>query len=283
MHGSSLLAQGVEALRGIGLNYAFMLDAAERQAFVRGMGVTVQLALLTIPCSLAAGVVLAACMTSGRAWLAGPARAFVEVTRNTPTLVQLYCAFLVLNMLITQQLRDWGAGQNPLTPFVWVVVVVSLHKGAFHAEALRAGIEAVPATTLEAARSLGFSQRQLLARVQLPLAARFALPSLVNNLVDLVKMTAVASAIAVAPLPLAARFALPSLVNNLVDLVKMTAVASAIAVGDVTYESIMIWSQRDNVLELLLLILIWFGLLTWLVSLAGRWLEERWRMPGYGQ
>ncbi len=250
MHDSSLLAQGVDALRGVGLNYAFMLDAAERQAFVRGMGVTVQLALLTIPCSLAAGVVLAACMTTGRAWLAGPARAFVEVTRNTPTLVQLYCAFLVLNMLITQQLRDWGAGQNPLTPFVWVVVVVSLHKGAFHAEALRAGIEAVPATTLEAARSLGFSQRQLLARVQLPLAARFALPSLVNNLVD---------------------------------LVKMTAVASAIAVGDVTYESIMIWSQRDNVLELLLLILIWFGLLTWLVSVAGRWLEERWRMPGYGQ
>lgn len=250
MSDASLLVQGVDALKGIGLNYAFVLDAGERQAFIRGLGVTVQLALLTIPGSLAAGVVLAAFMTSGRAWLAGPARAFVEVTRNTPTLVQLYCAFLVLNMLITQQLRDFGAGNNPLTPFVWVVIVVSLHKGVFHAEALRAGIEAVPATTLEAARSLGFSQRQLLARVQLPLAVRFALPSLVNNLVD---------------------------------LVKMTAVASAIAVGDVTYESIMIWSQRDNVLELLLLILIWFGLLTWLVSRAGRWLENHWRMPGYGQ
>lgn len=246
----SLLAQGVQALKGLGLNYAFVLDVAERQAFVRGMFVTVQLALLTIAGSLAAGVALAAALTSGRAWLARPARAFVEVTRNTPTLVQLYCAFLVLNMLITQQLRDWGAGNNPLTHFVWVVIVVSLHKGVFHAEALRAGIEAVPATTLEAARSLGFSQRQLLVRVQLPLAVRFALPSLTNNLVD---------------------------------LVKMTAVASAIAVGDVTYESIMIWSQRDNVLELLLLILLWFGLLTWLVSLAGRWLEQHLRMPGYGQ
>ena len=134
--------------------------------------------------------------------------------------------------------------------FAWVVLVISLHKGAFHAEALRAGIEAVPAVTLEAASSLAFSRRQLLVRVQLPLAVRFALPSLTNNLVD---------------------------------LVKMTAVASAIAVGDVTYESIMIWSQRDNVLELLLLILLWFGLLTWLVSLAGRWLEQHLRMPGYGQ
>lgn len=246
------LAQAVAALKTVGLNYAFVLEPGERQAFARGLGVTLELCLLTIPCSLAAGVAIAAALTSGRAWLMLPARAFVELTRNTPTLVQLYCAFLVLNMLITQQLGPQlqTVGGNPLTPFVWVVIVVALHKGVFHAEALRAGIEAVPRVTLEAARSLGFSQRQLLWRVELPLAVRFALPSLVNNLVD---------------------------------LVKMTAVASAIAVGDVTYESIMIWTQRDNVLELLLLILLYFGLLTWLVSLGGRWLETRLRMPGYGQ
>ena len=244
----SLLVPAVDALKALGLNYSFVLNATERGAFVRGLGVTLQLCLLTIPFSLLAGVAIASALTSGRRWLAQPARAVVEVTRNTPTLVQLYCAFLVLNMLITQQLQMVGG--NPLTPFIWVVIVVSLHKGVFHAEALRAGIEAVPKVTLEAARSLGFSQRQLLFRVELPLALRFALPSLVNNLVD---------------------------------LVKMTAVASAIAVGDVTYESIMIWTQRDNVLELLLLILLYFGLLTWLVSLAGRWLETHLRMPGYGQ
>lgn len=247
---NTLLSDAVQALKPTGLNYEFLLDASERGAFIRGLGVTLELCLLTIPCSLLAGVVLAAMLTSGNRPLAGAARAFVEITRSTPTLVQLYCAFLVLNMLITQQLREWGVGSNPLTPFIWVVIVVSLHKGVFHAEALRAGIEAVPSTTLEAARSLGLSRMQLLSRVQLPLALRFALPSLVNNVVD---------------------------------LVKMTAVASAIAVGDVTYESIMIWSQRDNVLELLLLILLWFGLLTWLVSVAGRRLEHRLRMPGYGQ
>lgn len=246
---TAILPWIVEAARAAGLNYAFLLEAYERDAFVRGLGVTLQLCLLVIPGSLAAGVALAAALTSGRPWLALPARAFVEVTRNTPTLVQLYCAFLVLNMLITQALQEQG-GANPLTPFAWVFIVVSLHKGVFHAEALRAGIEAVPAVTLEAARSLGFNRRQLLWRVELPLAVRFALPALVNNLVD---------------------------------LVKMTAVASAIAVGDVTYESIMIWTQRDNVLELLLLILMYFWLLTWVVSRAGRWLEHRLRMPGYGQ
>jgi polar amino acid transport system permease protein len=84
-------------------------------------------------------------------------------------------------------------------------------------------------------------------------------------------------------LPLAVRFALPSLINNLIDLVKMTAVASAIAVGDVTYESIMIWTQRDNVLELLLSDP---GCISACSpgssACAGRWLEARLRMPGYG-
>lgn len=240
------LQDAVTSVKALGLNYAFLLDPSERQAFARGLWVTLQLCIVTLPLSLLAGVALAAGLTSSRAWLRGPTRAFVELTRNTPTLVQLYCAFLVLNLLITQQLKGLA---NPLTPFAWVVIVVALHKAAFHAEALRAGLQAVPQVTLEAARSLGLPKGQILLRVELPLALRFALPALVNNLVD---------------------------------LVKMTAVASAIAVGDVTYESIMIWTQRDNVLELLLLILLYFGLLTWLVSLGGRWLENHLRMPGYG-
>ncbi|WP_019577326.1 MULTISPECIES: amino acid ABC transporter permease [Curvibacter] len=247
MADSSWLQEAVQATRALGLNYAFVLDAGERQAFARGLWVTLQLCAVTLPLSLLAGVGLASGLNSPRAWLRRPTRVFVELTRNTPTLVQLYCAFLVLNLLINQQLQ--GRASNPLTPFAWVVIVVALHKAAFHAEALRAGLQAVPAVTLEAARSLGLSSRQLLLQVELPLALRFALPSLVNNLVD---------------------------------AVKMTAVASAIAVGDVTYESIMIWTQRDNVLELLLLILLYFGLLTWGVSRAGRWLENRLRMPGYG-
>ena len=72
---------------------------------------------------LLAGLLLAAALHSPRASLRLPCRAFVELTRNTPTLVQLYCAFLVLNLLITQQLQ--GRLHNPLGPFVWVVLVVS--------------------------------------------------------------------------------------------------------------------------------------------------------------
>lgn len=80
---------------------------------VDGALTTLLLCAFTIVGSLLVGVVLAAMLTSGKAYLATPARAFIEVTRNTPTLVQLYCAFLVLNMLLTQAV---GAA-NPLTPF----------------------------------------------------------------------------------------------------------------------------------------------------------------------
>ncbi|WP_321837733.1 amino acid ABC transporter permease [Pseudomonas kulmbachensis] len=229
----------------LGLNYGFLLDAYPRSTLAQGALTTLWLCLLTIIGSLLTGLGLAALLTSGKRALAVPARVFIEVTRNTPTLVQLYCAFLVLNMLLNQAVGT----ANPLTPFAWVVIVISLHKGAFHAEALRAGIEAVPAVTLEAARSLAFSNRQLLWNVQLPLALRFALPSLINNLID---------------------------------LVKMTAVASAIAVGDITYSAIMIWTQSDNVLELMILLLGFYGLLSFIVNCVGRYLEVRLRMPGYG-
>lgn len=240
-----LLELFMQGAARFGLNYGFLLDAYQRGSLVNGAVTSIALCAFTIVGSLLAGLALAAMLTSGKPSLARPARVFIEVTRNTPTLVQLYCAFLVLNMLLTQAV---GAA-NPLTPFAWVVIVISLHKGAFHAEALRAGIEAVPNVTLEAASSLAFSSRQLLWNVQLPLAMRFALPSLINNLID---------------------------------LVKMTAVASAIAVGDITYASIMIWTQSDNVLELMILLLVFFGLLSFVVNCVGRALEAKLRMPGYG-
>lgn len=84
-------------------------------------------------------------------------------------------------------------------------------------------------------------------------------------------------------LPLALRAALPALVNNAVELVKASAIASAIAVGDITYQSIMIWTQRDDVLALMLLILAFFYALTALVNVSGRWIERRLAVPGYGQ
>ena len=245
----ALLHGFITATARLGLDYRFLLDDYERVPFVQGLGVSIEIIVSTMTASAVAGLVLLLALRGRNQLVAGLARGFIEVTRNTPTLVQLYCAFLVLNMLVTQWLLRARGIDNPFKPFFWVVLVLSLHKAAFHAEALRAGFDALPSQTLEGAASLGLSRATRFWRIELPLALRAALPALVNNMVE---------------------------------LVKASAVASAIAVGDVTYQSIMIWTQRDNVLALMLLILAFFGVLTWMVTLAGRWLERRYRIPGYG-
>ncbi|QRE72542.1 amino acid ABC transporter permease [Methylobacterium aquaticum] len=232
----------------VGLNFDFLASPFELRMWLDGMTTTLVLVALTIPLSLAGGVVLAAALTSDRLWLAGPARAYVELTRNTPTLVQLMFTVLVVNMLISQAVG--GAQNNPLGAYFWLVAVVSLHVAALHAEALRGGIEAVPAATVEAARGLGFSRLEVLRVVELPLALRTALPAIVNNLVN---------------------------------LVKLTTIGYAVAVNEITYASLMIWTQRDNVVELMIVLLLFFSAINLAVARIGSAVERRLAVPGYGQ
>ncbi|RCW81843.1 amino acid ABC transporter permease [Phyllobacterium bourgognense] len=231
----------------LGLNYEFLATGYEAQIWRDGFITTLYLIALLIPVSLVAGLLFAACLTSGRVWLSTPVRAFVEITRNTPTLVQLMFSFLVLNTFVSDLVG--GAQNNPLSPFFWVVAVVGLHIAALHAEAIRAGIEAVPASTVEAARGVGFSQLQILQYVQVPLAFRASLPAIVNNLIN---------------------------------LVKLTTVGNAIAVSEITYASIMVWTQRDNVVSMMIVILAFFSLINLVVARIGLWVERRLAVPGYG-
>lgn len=244
----ALISRFIELTSAIGLNYEFLNSGYELDMWLNGMVTTLKLVAITIPLSLFFGVLFAGALTSGKRWLAVPVRGYVELTRNTPTLVQLMCGFLVLNMLISNAIG--GAQNNPLTPFFWLVAITGLHIAALHAEALRGGIEAVPGTTIEAARAIGFNAFQVLIYVELPLAIRTALPAVVNNLVN---------------------------------LVKLTTVGSAIAVGEITYASILIWTQRDNVVELMLVILLFFSLINLIVARVGYWFEKRLAIPGYGQ
>jgi polar amino acid transport system permease protein len=247
MQDMSLTDLFVSLTNRIGLNYEFLATGYEAQIWRDGFITTLYLIALLIPVSLIVGLLFAACLTSGRIWLSAPVQGFVELTRNTPTLVQLMFSFLVLNTVVSNMLG--GAQNNPLSPFFWVVAVVGLHVAALHAEAIRAGIEAVPASTVEAARGIGFSQLQILRYVEVPLAFRSSLPAIVNNLIN---------------------------------LVKLTTVGNAIAVSEITYASIMVWTQRDNVVSLMIAILLFFSLINLIVARVGLWVERRLAVPGYG-
>ncbi|MBB4227165.1 amino acid ABC transporter permease [Rhizobium mongolense] len=247
MQDTNLIDLFVSLTGRLGLNYEFLATGYEAQIWRDGFMTTLYLVVLLIPVSLIFGLLFAACLTSGRPWLSAPVRAFVEITRNTPTLVQLMFSFLVLNTFVSNLVG--GAQNNPLSPFFWVVAVVGLHIAALHAEAIRAGIEAVPASTVEAARGIGFSQLQILRYVEVPLALRASLPAIVNNFIN---------------------------------LVKLTTVGNAIAVSEITYASIMVWTQRDNVVSMMIVILAFFSLINLVVARVGLWAERKLAVPGYG-
>jgi polar amino acid transport system permease protein len=81
--------------------------------------------------------------------------------------------------------------------------------------------------------------------------------------------------------PIAFRICLPSLGNNLVNLVKTTTLAYAIGVPELLYASAQIWSEAMNVREMMVLLLITYvALVAVLVGLMQRW-ERSLRIPGY--
>jgi polar amino acid transport system permease protein len=129
------------------------------------------------------------------------------------------------------------------------VISLSFFAGAFNVEIFRSGIEAVPKSTVEAAEALGFSRLQIYMDITLPLAFRVCLPALNNNLVN---------------------------------LVKTTTLAYAIAVPEMLYEANQIWSDNVNVTEMMFFLLIaYFVLVGVLVWVMNSW-ERKLQIPGYG-
>jgi polar amino acid transport system permease protein len=103
---------------------------------------------------------------------------------------------------------------------------------------------------VEAAQSLGFSRAQIYRQVVLPLALRATMPAMTNNLVN---------------------------------LVKTTTIAYAIAAPELLYMSAQIWSEQVNVPEMMVLLLILYIAIVGVINQLMQWLEQRLRVPGFGQ
>jgi len=226
-----------------GINLTIFYDAFDRGRFASGFWMTVKLSVVCIVASVAIGV--------AGAWIQGSrfrvARTlvhwYIQAFRNTPPLVQLYFFYFGLGALLK------GVGGPLVSNVTWAIVSLSFFAGAFNVEIFRAGVEAVPRTTLEAAESLGFSRLQAYVRVVLPLAFRISLPALNNNLVN---------------------------------LVKTTTLAYAIAVPEMLYVSSQIWSDELNVPVMMHVLLIrYFVLVGFVVYAMHRW-ERAIRVPGFG-
>lgn len=166
--------------------------------FVEGARMTLQLTVVSGLIGLLIGVVAGIQRTSTLWLVRAPASFFIWLIRGTPLLVQILFVYNALPLLLQ------ALGLNlELNEFWSAVIALSLNVGAYNAEVVRAGIQAIARGQTEAARSLGLSGAQTMSAVVLPQAMRVVVPPLVNNLVALLKDSSLASVISLLELTLA--------------------------------------------------------------------------------
>ncbi len=164
-----------------------VLDNLDRYA--DAFWVTVQLTALGFVGSLVLGTIVATMRVSPVAPLRAAGFAYVETFRNTP--------LLVLAVLFVFGLTKVGIRFSLFTTFV---IVISIYTGAFVAETLRAGMNAVGRGQVEAARSIGLTFGQSLREVVLPQAFRTVVQPLGNVWIAMTKNTSIAAAVSVVDL-----------------------------------------------------------------------------------
>ncbi|KOX90408.1 Glutamine transport system permease protein GlnP [Thermus aquaticus] len=194
------------ALLGAALERYFLLAgfgperaASAGRAMAEGAEITLKLTLISGLAGLVIGVLAGMARLSSRAWVRLPATFYIWVTRGTPLLVQILFAYNALPFLL-QPL--WPGAQQALTPYWAAFIALSFNVGAYNAEVVRAGIQAIPKGQWEAAWSLGLSPVDTMRFVVLPQALRIVVPPLVNNLVALLKDSSLASVITLTELAL---------------------------------------------------------------------------------
>ena len=237
-----------------GLNFVIFYEAYEYERFVAAIWISLKLIVICLILSLIVGIVGAWAQGAQSRALRLAMAGYIQFFRNTPPFVQILFFYFVVGTTLERvglmPLTDMGGWSEPMIGnFGWAVVSLSFFAGAFNVEIFRSGIEAVPTATREAAEALGYTRLKAYIYIIMPLAFRVCLPALNNNLVN---------------------------------LLKTTTLAYAIAVPEMMYTANQIWSDNVNVTEMMLVLFVYYiVLVAVLVWLMHRW-ERTMKIPGYG-
>lgn len=158
--------------------------------FFQGLLVTIGFSIATVVFGLLLGIPISLMRLSSNKWLSGPASAYVEVIRGTPSLLQLYLIAYGIPIAFGISIPIFVAG----------VLALSINSSAYVAEIIRAGIQAVDKGQMEASRSLGLSYAQTMRRVIIPQAVKNVLPAIGNEFVTIVKESSIVSIIGITDL-----------------------------------------------------------------------------------
>lgn len=154
---------------------------------LKGLGVTLELWLLAGIVGTLLGLAVGVVRSRGPRFFYPLTSAFVEVFRNTPVLIQLIWFYYAFPVLVGIQFSTFGAAALALT----------LYTAAYSTEIFRAGLQSIERGQWEGAKALGMPPGVMLRRIILPQVFRRMLPALTNRMIELAKVTSLASILTV--------------------------------------------------------------------------------------
>lgn len=149
-----------------------------RGTFLLGLSNTLKTALIALIIALVLGIIFGLMATSDKKILKTISRVYVEIIQNTPVLLQMCFLYYALAF----------SGHSPgiiVTGFL----ALGIYTGAYMAEVIRAGIEAVPKGQFEAAQAQGFGYVQMMFYIIIPQSIKVILPPMTNTIVNMIKNT----------------------------------------------------------------------------------------------
>ena len=154
-----------------------------------GTLVTLQLVGIAVVVGLIFAIPLGLARASRHWYVRAIPYSYIFFFRGTPLLLQLFLVYYGLSQF--EVVRDSMFWPYLREPYWCALITMTLHTAAYIAEILRGAIQAVPPGEVEAARALGMSKRQALQHIILPRAIRIGLPAYGNEIILMLKASAV--------------------------------------------------------------------------------------------
>ena len=182
---------------------AIVTSGKYAQWLLSGVITTIHLSVISIILAFVLGLVIAVMRMSKVTPVRWFALAYLEFTRNTPLLVQIFFWYFGSYKILPAAVNDWLSTTN--FEFTAAVIALTIYTSAFIAEDIRSGVRSIPKEQMEAARSSGFSYLRSMQYIILPQAVRITIPPLINQFLNLMKNSSLAMTIGVAELTYQAR------------------------------------------------------------------------------
>lgn len=159
-----------------------------------GAVTSIRIFIFTLIISLPLGLAVALGRMSKKPWIQGPVKFYILVMRGTPLLLQIIFVYFAPSFMLPEGFR------LNLDRFAAAIIAFSLNYAAYFAEIYRGGIESIPQGQYEAAAVLGFTKAQTFTRIILPQVIKRILPPISNEVITLVKDTALVQVLGISEL-----------------------------------------------------------------------------------